>query len=281
MDRLAGGTAVITGGASGIGLAMAKAFADEGMRLVLADIEEAALDAAVASFTSRGVEAIGVPTDVSKAEQVETLAAAAYTAFGAVHVLCNNAGVGTGGASWAIPLKDWEWVLGVNLWGAIHGVRSFVPRMIESGEPGHVVNTASMAGLTSGPGMAPYNVSKHGVVTLSECLYHELRMVDAPIGVSVVCPGWVRTRINESGRNHPDGPVDVTQRDALAQSLHAMIDAALAAGLEPDEVAGLVRDAVKADRFYVLPHQAWKPLIAGRVDNIVQERPPEIILPEG
>src|SRR5690242_20749735 len=189
MKDLAGKVAVVTGAGSGFGLEFARLGAREGMKLVLADVQQDALDAAVADARGRGAEAIGARVDVSRAEDVDRLAEEAKGAFGAVHLLFNNAGVaGGGGYVWESSLKDWKWVLGVNLMGVVHGIRSFVPMMLAQGTEGHVVNTASAAGLVSSPLMGTYNVSKHGVVTLSETLHHDLRLADARIGVSVLCP---------------------------------------------------------------------------------------------
>src|SRR5438270_2220448 len=182
MQDLKGKVAVVTGAASGIGNAMATRFAEEGMRVVLADIEEGPLADAEKRLGDGGATVLGVPTDVSKGDQVDALAARTFDAFGTAHVVCNNAGVATGGPMWTLTESDWAWVLGVNLWGAIHGVRAFVPRLVEQGE-GHVVNTASMAGLTSAPMMGPYNVSKHGVVTISETLAAELALHGSPVKV--------------------------------------------------------------------------------------------------
>jgi NAD(P)-dependent dehydrogenase (short-subunit alcohol dehydrogenase family) len=276
MDELTGRVAVVTGGASGIGLAMAKRFAAAGMKVVLGDIEPGALDKAVAGLQESGAEAVGTVTDVSDYAQVEALRDRALDAFGAVHVVCNNAGVGGGGQMWECSLEDWRWVLGVNLWGVIHGVKAFVPLLVEQGE-GHVVNTASMAGLTSPAFMGPYNVSKHGVVTLSETLYAELAAAAPGVGVSVVCPGWVKTNIDTSSRNRPDAlanpvtPAAEEQDGAVASVLHDLI----ANGLPPERVADLVHDALVERRFYVLTHPDWSPMISGRVERIVGGQNPE------
>ena len=193
--------AVVTGAASGIGLAQAERFAAEGMKIVMADIEAEALESARKGLAGKAAAILATRVDVSKAEDVERLAQETYKAFGAAHVLCNNAGVAVVGAVHEHSLADWEWVLGVNLWGVIHGVRSFVGRMLEGGEEGHIVNTASMAGLTTSPFMSVYDVTKHGVVALSESMYKEFAMTGAKIGVSVVCPGLINTNIMRSSRN--------------------------------------------------------------------------------
>jgi len=273
MEELSGKVAVVTGGASGIGLALAHAFAGAGMRLVLADIEADALDKAVADLPE-GTEALAVVCDVSDGDQVEALRDAAVERFGTAHVVCNNAGVSSAGPIWQNTLDDWDWCLGVNLYGVIHGIRAFTPLFIEQGE-GHIVNTASMAGLTSAPGMGVYNVSKHGVVTLSETLFSDLALAGATgVGVSVLCPGWVDTRIHESHRNRAGRE----EREATDEE-RAMLDvvgALLASGLDPADVAAQVLAAVRERRFYVLTHPDWKPMISGRVDRIIAGEDPMI-----
>ena len=204
MKQFSGRTAVITGAASGIGLELARRAAAEGMNLVLADIEAGRLDGAAASLNLPAERLLLQKTDVSREDDIAALADAAFARFGGVHLLCNNAGVGLTRVSWELTTADWEWVLGVDLWSVIHGVQHFVPRMLKQAEGGHVVNTSSVAGLLSTPGMAAYNVAKHGVVTLSETLYGELLAAKANIGVSLLCPAWVPTAIHESGRNRQD-----------------------------------------------------------------------------
>ena len=206
MKELKDRVAVVTGGASGIGNGMARAFAAEGMKVVIADIEEEARDAAVSELTQQGAEAIGVQCDVSDRASVEALRDAALSAFGAAHVICNNAGVagGSPGPIWASPQDDWDWVLGINLMGVVYGVQAFVPLFLEQGEEGHVVNTASLAGLIHGGGI--YGVSKQAVVGLSEGLWRDLKASGSSVGASVLCPGWVSTRIMESERNRPESP---------------------------------------------------------------------------
>ena len=286
MDELAGKVAVVTGAASGIGLAMARAYAGEGMKVVLADIEAGALEKALSGFDA-GAEVEAVRCDVSDGAAVEALRNAAIDRFGAVHVVCNNAGVSGGGRIWEQSVAEWEWVLGVNLWGVIHGVRSFTPLLVEQGE-GHIVNTASMAGLTSPPMLGTYNVSKHGVVALSETLFADLAMAGADgVGVSVLCPGWVSTRIHESGRNRPgaaeaEGGVRLAAGEVAANpsveiedpAMREFIAGVIAGGLDPAAVAALVVDAVKARRFYILTHPEWNPMISGRVERIVTNQDP-------
>ncbi|CAN5695006.1 SDR family NAD(P)-dependent oxidoreductase [soil metagenome] len=277
MEQLAGKVAVVTGAASGIGRALVDRFAAEGMRVVLADIEAGPLEAATAEIGATGAEVLAVRTDVSDGDQVDALAAATLERFGSVDVVCNNAGVGAGGIMWELTTADWEWVLGVNLWGVIHGIRAFVPHLVAQGS-GNVVNTASMAGLTSPPVMGPYNASKHAVVTISETLHADLAVQGASgVGVSVLCPGWVRTRINESGRNRPAALTGSPATDALPVDLDAMsgvLGAVLATGLPPDDGAAHVVDAIRAERFYILTHPEWKPMIQHRVDQIVAEGSP-------
>jgi NAD(P)-dependent dehydrogenase (short-subunit alcohol dehydrogenase family) len=280
MRELEGKCAVVTGAASGIGRAMAEAFANEGMRVVLADIESGALEEAAAALRARGATVLAVPTDVSQAEQVQALADRAVAEFGRVDVVCNNAGVALSGTTWDHTLADWQWLLGVNLWGVVHGVRTFVPRMLQQGGEGHIVNTGSVAGLTSNPFMSIYNVSKHAVVTLSETLQKELTLMDTQVRVSVLCPGFVNTRILEAERNRP-----AALQNAVAAERHPtfeeMASAALAAGLSPAQVAAQVVDAVKTERFYILTHPEFAPRVRERMDDILQGRTPAAVLSLG
>src|SRR6266508_6289977 len=271
MEDLAGKVAVVTGAASGIGRALARRFATEGMKVVLADIERGPLDVALEELRAGGHQVVGVPTDVSKGESVDALAAATLDAFGGVHVVCNNAGVAARGTMWELPTADWEWVLGVNLWGVIHGIRAFVPHLIAGGE-GHVVNTASMAGLASFAGMGPYNASKHAVVTISETLRLELAAAGAAVGVSVLCPGLVATNIVTSERNRPaalGGGVAPPDDDATQAARQAFLHH----GMPPDEVAAQVFEAILADRFYVLTHSMTH-LVEARMRAIVDGASP-------
>ncbi|MGZ4676553.1 MAG: SDR family NAD(P)-dependent oxidoreductase [Acidimicrobiia bacterium] len=273
MKELDGKVAVVTGGASGIGRALADAFGGAGMRLALADVEAGALDTALAELDAAGVEAFGVVCDVSDADQVDAFAAATFERYGTAHVVCNNAGVGgQTGMSWEVSAAGWEWTLGVNLMGVIHGIRAFVPRLVEQRE-GHVVNTASLAGLKGAPFMAPYVATKHAVVGISESLAHELRMVDDALGVSVLCPGFIRTRIAESGRNWPDrlGDNPSPPDDSAAADF---IRGLVANGMDPAEYAAMVLDAVRTQRFYVLSDPAHAEAISARHREATEGTPP-------
>lgn len=269
MRKLNGRVAVVTGGASGIGLGMAKAFAREGMKVVIADIEPFPLEAAAAEVAAQGGGPVmAVRTDVSDADAVESLAAQVFTRFGAVHVLCNNAGVGGGGAQHELSVADWRWVLGVNLYGVVHGIASFLPRMLASDEPGHIVNTASMAGLSGAPGMGPYNASKFAVVGLTESLYKEQKLAGSRIGVSVLCPGWVNTRIADSHRNRPaDLPAPVARPGAGERG--DMVRQLLANGMDPSGVADLVLDAIAQERFWIFTDEQMVAGLRPRIEAML------------
>jgi NAD(P)-dependent dehydrogenase (short-subunit alcohol dehydrogenase family) len=282
MRELKGKVAVVTGAASGIGRALVDRFARERMRIVLADVEVGPLAEARDAVANTGAEAIAVPTDVSQGAQVEALARRAVDAFGAVHVLCNNAGVAFGRLAWEVSVEDWEWVLGVNLWGVIHGIRAFVPRMIECGE-GHVVNTASIAGLIAAPGTAPYCAAKHAVVAISEVLHYDLAMAaGGAVKVTVVCPSWVKTNIADSMRNHPAavavGPPKGAGPSAQDCMLDGMLRHAISGGIEAPEVADQVADAIVNERFWVLTHPKTKKAVERRVRGIVEDKTPEFDL---
>jgi NAD(P)-dependent dehydrogenase (short-subunit alcohol dehydrogenase family) len=278
MQELRDKVAVITGGASGIGRALADRCLEEGVKIVLADIEQAALDKAAGELANAGADVLAVRTDVSKNGSVEDLAKRVLDRYGAVHLLFNNAGVASSGSVWQNTLADWEWVLGVNLMGVVHGIRTFVPIMLSQDADAHIVNTASMAGLLSTPGLGIYNVTKHGVVTLSETLALELQQARARINVSVLCPGWVKTQIWESSRNRPDdlrnGPTQPSSNDPAVDASSAKIPEAIATGISPEQVADVVFDAIRRNRFYILTHPNWKPLIQQRMEHILNDRGP-------
>jgi NAD(P)-dependent dehydrogenase (short-subunit alcohol dehydrogenase family) len=275
MHDLKGKTAVITGAASGIGLALAQRAAREGMRLVLADIDEAKLAEAAKTLPVVADALCTRRVDVSREEDIAALADEAFGRFGGVHLLCNNAGVGLTRLAWELTTADWEWILGVNLWSVVHAVHYFVPRMLAQDGESHVVNTASAAGLLSTPAMAAYNVSKHGVVTLSETLYTELRAQQAKIGVSVLCPAWVPTAIHTSERNRPQRFGEAAPPSAASAAYQERMGQAVKSGrLTADDMASAVFDAVAADRFYVIPHSRIKQAVRLRMDDILEDRNP-------
>lgn len=278
MQELGGKVAVVTGAASGIGFALAERFAQEGMKVVLADIEKDTLARAQAELRGRGATVLAVRTDVRQAGEVEALAEKTLAAFDGVHVLCNNAGVVVINSSWEHTLADWEWVLGVNLWGVIHGVRTFVPIMLRQGTAGHIVNTASMAGLVTGPFFGSYFVSKHGVVALSEVLSLELAQIGAPVKVSVLCPNVVRTNIMASGRNRPlalTNPEEASPARAEAQGLdEALRKEVEDRGIPPAQIADHVVAAIRADQFYILTHAETKEEVRVRMEGILEGRNP-------
>jgi NAD(P)-dependent dehydrogenase (short-subunit alcohol dehydrogenase family) len=276
MQTFAGKAAVVTGAASGIGLALARRFAAAGMNVVLADVEPTALAEAARIVGATGVEALAVRTDVSKAAEVEALAAETIAAFGAVHVVCNNAGVAIAGPAWTHTPSDWAWVLGVNLWGVIHGVRVFTPLLLAQGGEAHIVNTASMAGMTCAPGMSIYNVSKHAVVALSETLHHDLATIGSAVKVSVLCPGFVNTRILESARNRPAQLADTAPAQPESVERQALAQRLLASGLEPAQVAACVFDAIREERFYVFTHPEARLRIRERMEDMAAERNPKL-----
>ena len=276
MDELEGRVAVVTGAASGIGRALVDRFAAEGMRVVLADIERQALDDAWREVAAEhGDDAVlAVPTDVGDDASVEALAAATFERFGTAHVVCNNAGVGVGGLTWTVPADRWRWAVDVNLLGVARGVRAFVPRMIEQGE-GHVVNTASAAGLLTGPVMAPYYATKHAVVALSEALWFDLQVVGSPVGVSVLCPEWVRTRIHESERNRPEGVDEMPGvADGDGPGVREVIQGLVAGGLDPAAVAATVVEAIRSGRFWITTHDTTVPAARRRWEAIAANARP-------
>ena len=284
MDDLRGRVAVVTGAASGIGRALALGFAEQGCRVVLADVEQDPLDEAADLVTTTGVEALAVRTDVTDAESVEALAAAAVERFGVVNVLCNNAGVGGGGLIRNAQLVDWRWVIDVSLWGVIHGLTSFLPHLIRSGDA-HVVSTASVAGLIANPGLGPYNAAKYGVVAIMETLHHEMAAdPDANVGVSVLCPGEVRTNIATGQRNRPRhlqrARGERRPSNHEARRRNDAIAAALAAhGKDPAEVADLVIDAIRRRRFWVLSHPEYLRDVQHRNESLHRMENPTLLRP--
>ena len=269
--------AVITGAASGIGRAIADRCAREGMRVVLADIEAPALAQAEAELKGAGTDVLAVLTDVSQAADVEALARKTIDAYGAVHLLCNNAGVGTGSTAWESTLNDWQWVIGVNLWGVLHGIRAFLPIMLDQDAEGHIVNTASIAGLISWSPDAPYHLTKHAVVALSEKLYYDLAQRGAGVQVSVLCPGMVHTRIMDGERNRPPELQNDRATIAVTPEVLAAFEAqrqAIEAGMSPAKVADCVFQAIVDGRFYILTHPEYGPLIEARMAALVRGQNP-------
>ncbi|HEX7648689.1 MAG TPA: SDR family oxidoreductase [Noviherbaspirillum sp.] len=280
MKKFEGRVAVITGGASGFGREFANIGAKLGMKLVLADVQQDALDKAVEELTAQGAQAIGLRCDVRKAEQVQALADATMEKFGAVHLVFNNAGVGSGGLVWENSIADWEWVLGVNLWGVIHGVRTFTPLMLEcakkeAGYEGHIVNTASMAGMLNAPNMGIYNVSKHAVVSLTETLFQDLHLVKAPIGSSVLCPYFVPTGISQSQRNRPDELKDDSAPTTSQLVAQAVSEKAVSSGkVTAADVAQRTFDAIRDNQFYVFSHPHALGNVQTRMEDIMLLRNP-------
>lgn len=272
MELGEGTVVVVTGGASGIGLAMAEAFARRGCSIVLADVQADALEGAAATVESHGVETLGVVTDVSQHGDVERLATDTLDRFGGVDVVCNNAGVAGQADAWFGPIEGWEWVLGVNLWGVVHGVRAFLPHLIARGG-GHIVNTASIAGLY--PGFSPpYDASKHAVVALTEGLFNTMRSSGLPIGVSCVCPGWVRTGIIDSDRNWPRRLGALPEANPIGDIVRRHVGRAIDEGMPPAQVADLVADAVTHGRYWVFPHPDFLELAVERFHRIADQLDP-------
>jgi NAD(P)-dependent dehydrogenase (short-subunit alcohol dehydrogenase family) len=287
MKTFQGKVAVVTGAASGIGRALAERCVQEGMKVVLADVEEQALRQTSRDLAAAGAETLAVQTDVSQATAVERLAQKTFEIYSAVHLLFNNAGVGAGKTAWESTLADWEWVLGVNLYGVIHGIRSFVPRMLESGAEGYIVNTASMAGLTSSPGLSVYMASKHAVVSLTETLYHELTLRNASIGVSILCPGFVKTRIQDAERNRPVRLQNAPDAHAASEQQVSqeereggqLLQRAIHEGMSPQQLADMTFAAIGEERFYIYPPE-FKGGIASRMEDILTPRHPTLLLPK-
>jgi NAD(P)-dependent dehydrogenase (short-subunit alcohol dehydrogenase family) len=257
---------VVTGAGSGIGRALVLSAAARGMRVVLADIDSGRLAETLEEVRARGVQAIGVEVDVGDAASVERLAARSFEAFGAVHVLVNNAGIAVAGSAWSLPLETWKKVLDINLYGVIYGVHSFLPRMLASGEPGHVVNVASAAGLISVPGFAAYSASKFGVVGLTEALHHDLKVRKTPISASVLCPSWVQTRIAHDALMPDCDAIDTNVNNAVAKAVEH--------GISAESVAERVIGAIENEQFYIVTHDDTRSAVQARTDDILQGRAP-------
>ena len=273
MEALHGKVAAVTGAASGLGRSMALAFAAEGMDLALADVDEVNLSSVQEEVLAKGVRAITLKVDVSNAQQVEIFRDQTLTRLGGVHVVCNNAGVSPLGAVWENSAADWQWILGVNLWGVVHGVRAFAPHLIAQNE-GHIVNTASVSGLISPPGSGAYNVTKHAVVALSESLYHDLRERNSHVGVSVLCPAYVPTGIVDSERSRPK-ELGASTKSEQTLAREAMLRKAVRSGkVSADQVARAVVAAIKEERFYILTHPKIKGAIQARMEDILNARAP-------
>ena len=272
--------AVITGAASGFGREFANVGMKLGMQLVLADVEKNALDAARIELEAQGAQVLALECDVSKLEQVQALADATMDRFGVVHLVFNNAGVGAGGLIWENSPADWEWVLGVNLWGVVHGVHIFTPLMLECAKKdpdyeGHIVNTASMAGFLNPPNMGVYNVTKHAVVSLSESLYHDLRLIDAPVNASVLCPYFVPTGISRSERNRPGELINNVEATTSQLASQAMVEKAVSSGkVSAAQVAEWTFDAIREDRFYIYSHPHMMDSVRVRMEDILLQRNP-------
>jgi NAD(P)-dependent dehydrogenase (short-subunit alcohol dehydrogenase family) len=284
MRDVAGKVAVITGAASGIGRGMAESFADAGMKIVLADIEQDALAKTTEALRGAGADAHAVVTDVSKPEQIEALANETLERFGAVHVLCNNAGIGTISIStWETTLDDWKWILGVNLMGVIYGIRTFMPIMLGQDSESHIVNTASMAGLVAGADGAPYAVTKFGVIALSEHIYLELQRAGARTGISLLCPGFVNTNIMDSARNRPPELPDASPEPTgpLVDVMREWFEEEIRKGLSPRTVGDQVLSAIREERFYILTDSEWNDMIETRVTRILNGENPITVPPPG
>lgn len=286
MKEFKGKVAVVTGAASGIGKALTEKCLSEGMHVVMADIEKDALEATAEALSATGNNSIlPVQVDVSVEAEIEKLLEKTVAEFGAVHLLFNNAGVGGGGNTWSATKKDWDWVLGVNLWSVIYGVQKFVPQMIEQDTECHIVNTASVAGLLGGTTNACYSVTKHGVVALTENLFQDLKTEGTKIGTSVLCPGFVNTNIFNSGRNRPahldnNDPERAPTPEEIAR--FEMFQEILRNGMQPADLANIVFDAIREERLYIVTHDSFKPLISERANNIVSgANPPDAFLPPG
>jgi NAD(P)-dependent dehydrogenase (short-subunit alcohol dehydrogenase family) len=285
MKDLKGKVAVVTGAASGIGLGLAQEFAREGMKVVLSDIEEKGVHEAADKVAETGAETLTVVADVSKKADVENLAKKTIDTFGAIHIVCNNAGVMRGDVSWQMPVEDYAWHIDVNLWGVIHGVRTFVPILIEQDVEAHIVNTGSMSSLTATPYTAAYTLSKHAVIAFSECLYHELALSGKKIGVSVICPAAVKTKIYEAEQHRQERYKPASRGDtSLSDMIQAALEDSFKGGITPNEVARQTIRAIQNNQFYVLPEGGdafrWIKVVHGRLDDIRECRNPVFVNPD-
>ena len=271
MKDFTGRVAVVTGGASGIGLGMCRAFAERGMKLVIADLDDDAMAAAAAEFEAAGVAAITQRCDVSQLEQVQALAETTIAEYGAVHVMCNNAGVGIPTSARKMKLADWKWIIDVDLWGPIYGVDVFLP-LIEAQGEGHINSTSSMAGLISSQMMGAYNVAKHGVVALMAATERELRAKKSPVTASVLCPGPINTNISRHSVEYRPGKAKPKADGEKAGQLASNIQASLEAGMQPDEVGQLVTDAIENDKFWILTHPYWAKGVQKQLDALVNDQ---------
>jgi len=274
VEQLAGKVAVITGGGSGIGRALARRFAAEGMKVVLADVNEASMRMVEAELAEGGTEVLPVLCDTSLEPSVHALAQATLERFGAAHVLCNNAGVAGNGDPWAGPMSAWEWVMGINVYGVVHGIRAFLPIMTDQGE-GHIVNTASMAGLVALPGAAAYNASKHAVVAISEGLFLELKNTGSAVSCSVLCPGFVRTNlmVGQQWQDRLGTPPPATG-NPVGKMIEDLLTQGVETGVDPDGIAAQVADAVKSDRFWILTHPEMRDAPVARMQRAAAQENP-------
>ena len=274
MEQLAGKVAVITGGGSGIGRALARRFAAEGMSIVLADVNETSMRMVEAELAEAGTEVLPVLCDTSLEPSVQALAQATLERFGAAHVLCNNAGVAGTGDPWAGPMSAWEWVMGINVYGVVHGIRAFLPIMTDQGE-GHIVNTASMAGLVALPGAAAYNASKHAVVAISEGLFLELKNTGSSVSCSVLCPGFVKTNlmVGQQWQDRLGAPPPVTG-NPVGKMIEDLLAQGVETGVDPDDIAAQVADAIRNDRFWILTHPEMRDAPVARMQRAAAQENP-------